>query len=70
MQDLLSVGLAAFMLTAPLIDGPQEPAPEPERVDHGFELPCDGYRKALRGKGNFGLYIDPRRSKSVFAGSY
>ena len=35
-----------------------------------FQYPCERYLVGMRGKGNFGAYIDPRWSRSPFAGSY
>lgn len=35
-----------------------------------FSYPCGNYLDGLRGKGNFGLYINKSKSKSVFGGTY
>lgn len=36
----------------------------------GFELPCRGYRRGLRGKGNFGVLVEGKRGANAFAGTY
>ena len=66
----------ALLLLPPSPAGPRQDLRDPERDGQAaptplaFDFPCDGYTKGLRGKGNFGAYIDPRRTKSVFADSY
>ncbi len=77
MQHLLPHALLALLLAAPPTQvgragqaPEEEPAQEAARVYSDFEYPCDDYRKGLRGRGNFGVYIDPRKSNSVFADSY
>ncbi len=35
-----------------------------------FDYPCSKYRKGLRGKGNFGFYVDEKKPRSPFSGSY
>ena len=72
MQHLFPL-LASILLLNLAIDGDGDR--EPKQQDSAgtateFVFPCDGYSKGLRGTGNFGVYIDPRRSKSVFADSY
>jgi len=76
MPNAASLLPLALLLVLPSSPGPQDEGP---RQDHGdppaavplaFDYPCDGYTKGLRGKGNFGAYVDPRRTKSVFADSY
>ncbi|MCB9915091.1 MAG: M23 family metallopeptidase [Planctomycetes bacterium] len=63
-SPLALLALALLAQDAPPAAEPPPPAPLV------FELPCDGYAKALRGAGNFGAYIDPARTTSAFAGSW
>ena len=71
---LLLLMVIAFGLVATEGVGPVVQDAEPEVTASApvteFVYPCAGYTKGLRGKGNFGLYVDPRRGASAFAGSY
>jgi murein DD-endopeptidase MepM/ murein hydrolase activator NlpD len=58
--------LAAAAGRCPAQNDAPAPAPAPKPLP--FELPCDGYRAGLRGKGNFGVLVAGR--DSPFAGSY
>ena len=58
-----------IVLGALLLGGAGQEDTLPVEAD-AFQFPCEGYLVGMRGKGNFGVYIDPRWNKSPFAGSH
>jgi len=62
-------GPSWIVLAALLLGGAGQEDTPPVEAD-AFQFPCEGYLVGMRGKGNFGVYIDPRWNKSPFAGSH
>ncbi|MHC5040543.1 MAG: M23 family metallopeptidase [Planctomycetota bacterium] len=69
----LLIGLFSGLLCAEDREPPPTPTEKkpakPGKTDTRFVHPCDGYRKGMRGRGNFGFLI-PKSRNPVFGGTY
>lgn len=69
-HSLAAIGLALMPFAAaqsPTSPKPQDEVDAPRRTT--FVPPCDDYAKGLRGKGNFGVLVDPSQGPP-FGGTY